>query len=232
MSFSLTKVLTQMRRMTITLAFGVLMVAAGTAFAQNPPTQQPPPTQGAKPTTPPPAIQPPPGAQTPQTPATPPKLPAPVPFPADAKVAYVNLQEVVNTSKSGKSGLDDMKALNDKLVAAVNAKQKDVQAIQDKINAQRTVASDATLSGWAKDLDRGQRELEFMRQDAQVQLDQKQQDLLNTFQSKVLPIVEAIRNEKGLWVVFQIGVDNSPIIAAHAGLDLTAEVIKRLDSAK
>jgi len=224
-----------MRRMTITFVFGVLMGVGFTTFAQNPPTQNPPtqnppPTQGTKPT--PPPIVPPPGAQTQKPAEAAPKLPAPVPFPADAKVAYVNLQEVVNTSKSGKSGLDEMKVLNDKLVAAVNAKQKDVQAIQDKINAQRTVASDATLSGWAKDLDRGQRELEFMRQDAQVQLDQKQQDLLNTFQTKVLPIVEAIRNEKGLWVIFQIGVDNSPIIAAHQGLDLTAEVIKRLDAAK
>ena len=74
--------------------------------------------------------------------------------------------------------------------------------------------------------------VERMKQDAQVQLDQKQQELLATFQNKVLPIVEAIRNEKGLWMIFQIGVDNSPIVAAHAGLDLTAEVIKRLDSAK
>jgi len=227
----LTKVLTQMRRNAITLVFGILMGAVGTTLAQAPPAQQPPPTQGAKPT-PPPVIVPPPGGQAPQTPATAPKLPAPVPFPAEAKVAYVNLQEVVNTSKSGKAGLDDMKALNDKLVAAVNAKQKDVQAIQDKINTQRTVASDATLSSWAKDLDRGSRELDFMKQDAQVQLDQKQQELLATFQNKVLPIVEAIRNEKGLWMIFQIGVDNSPIVAAHAGLDLTAEVIKRLDSAK
>ena len=70
-----------------------------------------------------------------------------------------------------------------------------------------------------------------MQEDAQVQEEQMQRELLSTFQVKVLPIVEAIRNEKGLWIVFQLG-DGSPIIAAHAGLDLTADVVKRLDAGK
>ena len=215
-------------------AFGVLLVAAS-ALAQTapPPTQNPPPATPPagtqKPTTP--AIQPPPGTGT-QKPGEAPKPPAPpTPFPADAKVAFVDLQRVVNDSKLGKTGLDEMKALNDKLSAEIQKKNKDIQALQDKINTQRTVAAEPILSGWMKDLDRQQRELQFMQQDAQVQVEQKQTELLATFQQKVLPIVEAIRNERGLWMIFQLG-ETASIVAAHAGLDLTAEVTKRLDSAK
>jgi outer membrane protein len=216
-------------------AFGALLVAAS-ALAQTtpPPTQNPPPATPPagtqKPTTPPPVIQPPPGTATQKPDTAKPPAP-PTPFPADAKVAFVDLQRVVNDSKLGKTGLDEMKALNDKLSAEIQKKNKDIQALQDKINTQRTVAAEPVLSGWMKDLDRQQRELQFMQQDAQVQVEQKQTELLSTFQQKVLPIVEAIRNERGLWMIFQLG-ESASIIAAHAGLDLTAEVTKRLDSGK
>ena len=220
-----------MRRI-LTFAFGASLFAA-TAVAQTapPPTQNPPPATppaGTQKPTPPPLTVPPPtgtGTQTAKPPAP------PTPFPADAKIAFVDLQRVVNDSKLGKSGLDQMKALNDKLSAAIQAKNKDIQALQDKINTQRTVAAEPVLSGWTKDLDRQQRELQFMQQDAQVQVEQMQTDLLASFQQKVLPIVEAIRNERGLWMVFQLG-ESAAIVAAHPGLDLTAEVTKRLDSAK
>jgi Skp family chaperone for outer membrane proteins len=82
-----------------------------------------------------------------------------------------------------------------------------------------------------RDLEKLQRTAQFMQQDSQVQVDQLQAQLLQGFQDKVLPIVEAIRKEKGLLIVFALG-DNSNIAAAHAGLDLSAEVVKRLDAVK
>lgn len=218
-----------MRRI-LTFAFGASLIAA-TAVAQTapPPTQNPPPATPPagtqKPTPPTLPVPPPTGSQTAKPPSP------PTPFPADAKIAFVDLQRVVNDSKLGKAGLDQMKALNDKLSAAITAKSKEIQSLTDKINTQRTVAADAIMSSWTKDLDRQQRELQFMQQDAQVQVEQMQGELLGTFQQKVLPIVEAIRNERGLWMVFQLG-ESAAIVAAHPGLDLTAEVTKRLDSAK
>jgi outer membrane protein len=225
-----------MRRMTLTLAVGALWFAGSVLAQIPPPSQNPPPTQTPppKPTPPPPVIAPPPGTgtqtQKPDAPAAP-KLPTPVPFPADAKVAFVDLQRVVNDSKLGKSGLDQMKGLKDKLNQALQEQAKKIQALEEKIKSQQSVASETTINSWGKELDRLRREGQFMQEDAQVQEEQMQRELLGTFQVKVLPIVEAIRNEKGLWIVFQLG-DGSPIIAAHAGLDLTAEVVKRLDAGK
>jgi outer membrane protein len=204
-----------MKRMTtIALAVSALLVA-GSALAQTvPPPTQNPPTQ----TTPPAA----------QKPTTPP--PAPVePFPPDAKVAFIDLQRVVAESKLGKQGKDAMQLLNDKLSATLAAKNKEIQTLQDKIKTQQNVVSDAVLQGMARELDKLQRAAQFEQQDAQVQIDQLNQQLLSGFQDKVLPIVEALRKEKGLWIVFALG-ENSNIAAAHAGLDLSVEVVKRLDA--
>ncbi|HEX5070966.1 MAG TPA: OmpH family outer membrane protein [Vicinamibacterales bacterium] len=214
------------RKSTITLALSALLVA-GPAVAQTttpPPQTTPPPTQT------PPAK--PPAAQTPAKPAD--QKPAPLkpptePFPADAKVGYVDLQLVVAQSKLGQAGHDQMTALNDKLSAALTAKNKEIQALQDKIKAQQNLVADAILQGMTRDLDKLQRDTQYMGQDSQVQINQLNEQLLANFQAKVLPIVEEIRKEKGLWIIFALG-DNSNIAAANAALDLSFEVIKRLDA--
>jgi outer membrane protein len=210
--------------MTIAVAVSAILVA-GSAFAQTPPTAQtPPPTQTPKPTpTPPPATQKP--ALPMPTPT-----PAPVPFPADAKVAFIDLQRIVQDSLLGKQGQEAMKTLNDKLGTDLAAKNKEILALQDKIKTQQNVVSDAVLQSMGRDLDKLQRAAQFAQQDAQVQVDQLQKELLSGFQDKVLPIVEKLRDERGLWIIFALG-DNSNIAAAHAGLDLSAEVVKRLDAA-
>ena len=208
-----------MTRLTIAIAVCAVLVA-GNAMAQT--------TQ----TTPPPVSIPPPTGtqQKPTPPATPAPKPAatPVPFPPDSKVAYIDLQVVVRDSKLGKSGQDSMKVLNDKLGSALAAKNKEIQALQEKMKAQQSVVSDTVYNGMAKDLERLGREAQFMQQDAQVQIDQKNAELLQDFQAKVLPLVEELRKEKGLWIIFALG-ENSNIAAAHAGLDLSGEIVKRLD---
>jgi outer membrane protein len=204
--------------MTIALAVSSLLVA-GSALAQTapPPAQTPPPAgQAAKPPVTPPATTP-----KPVVPAE--------PFPAGAMVAYIDLQRVVAESKLGKQGHDAMQALNDKLSNDLQAKNKEIVALQDRIKQQQNIVSDAVLQGMGRDLEKLQRTAQFIQQDSQVQIDQLQQQLLAGFQEKVLPIVEAIRKEKGLLIIFALG-DNSNIAAAHAGLDLSPEVVKRLDA--
>jgi outer membrane protein len=201
-------------------------LGAGSAFAQATPP----------PTTPPPAGQnPPPAGQKPTTPTptTPAPKPAaePVPFPEGARLAFVDLQRVVEQSAMGKAGSEQLKKLSEKLSADLANKNKEIKALQDKINAQKAVASPDVVNGWLKDLDRMQRQAQFDQQNAQVEIDAMNRQLLEGFQVKVLPLIEELRKEKDLWMIFALG-DNSPIAAAHAGLDLTADLIKRLDVIK
>jgi outer membrane protein len=201
-------------------------LGAGSAFAQATPP----------PTTPPPAGQnPPPAGQKPTTPTptTPAPKPAaePVPFPEGARLAFVDLQRVVEQSAMGKAGSEQLKKLSEKLSADLANKNKEIKALQDKINAQKAVASPDVVNGWLKDLDRMQRQAQFDQQNAQVEIDAMNRQLLEGFQVKVLPLIEELRKEKDLWMIFALG-DNSPIAAAHAGLDLTADLIKRLDAIK
>ena len=174
-------------------------------------------TQGQQP---PPKLPPAPAAPAPQ----------PAAFPADAKIGFVNFPVVVEQSQHGKTGMKELEDLSNKKNAEIGAKNKEIAALQEKIKAQQSVAKPETLNAMAKELDKLSFEVQYMQKQAQADIDELRERLLDTFQKKVLPIVEAIRNERNLWVVFSTA-DSGPA-AIHPGLDLTAEVIKRLDAVK
>jgi Skp family chaperone for outer membrane proteins len=174
--------------------------------------------------------------QTPPLPTPPPAnaLPAPAPLPTGARIAFVNLQVVFSESELGKAGQDRWRMFNDKLFANLSARDKEIQGLTDKIKTQQTVADEAVLRAWNQDLARLQREAQFARQEAQVQSDQLQQDLLADFSKKVQPVIDALRTEKGLHAI--LGVQNEPggmaLLSGEPGIDLSAELIKRLNARK
>jgi Skp family chaperone for outer membrane proteins len=207
-----------MRRTITALTVFALLAGVSTAAAQ---------------TTPPPTTQTPPPAQQQATPPAPAPQPAPVPFPAEAKIAFISLQNVVNQSEMGKAGLKEMQTLTESRKTAIAAKEKEIQSLQAKADSQATVLTSEALSNIRRDLDRLGRELQFMREQAQADVELKQRELLESFQAKVLPLVETIRQEKGLWVIFAVQPDEASglaVAAAHQGLDLTAEVVRRLNA--
>jgi Skp family chaperone for outer membrane proteins len=229
-----------MTRMMIALFVGTLFVglqtpsyaaqaAAGRTGTAAPATQTAPrPATPAGQTPPRPAA---PAAQAPPTATPAPAGPVPgsVPFPADAKVGYVNMQYIVNESQLGKSGQDKVKALVDRQNTDRAAKNQEIQKLQQEISSGASVLSQPVLAQKNSDLDRLTRQAQFDEQQRQADLQNLQDQLLDEFSQKVLPIVEQVRAEKNLWIIFT-GGEGSNIAAIHPGLDLSAEVIKRLDS--
>lgn len=172
-----------------------------------------------------------------QTPAAPAPQPAPAPapapgpprpFPEGAKIAYVNFQRIVSESSDGKASSAKVQALNQKKVAELNEKNKQLQANQQKLQQSGTVLSDAARGQLEKEIERQQVEIQRYTQDAQAEVQELQQDLQGEFQKKLIPIIEQVAKEKGLHLVFsQL---DAGLVWADTGLDITPDVIKRFDS--
>jgi outer membrane protein len=211
-----------MKALTVALLAGCVLVA-GVAYAQQPPVQQ---------QTPPPAQQTPLPAQQ-QPPAVPPAAapqaaPAPAPkFPEGAKYAFINIQRIASESAEGKASSSRIEALRAKKAAELTEKNKAVEALQAKQRS--AVMSEAAAAQVQKDIDKAQVDIQRMTQDAQAELQDLQNELQLDFQRKVGPVIEAVAREKELQLLFSQA--DSGLVWADAGLDLTAEVIRRLDAA-
>ena len=172
-----------------------------------------------------------------QTTAAPPPAPAkpqisPAPLPAESKFAFVNLQVVFNESSLGKQGQERWRVLNEKLFAGLSARDKEIQGLTEKIKTQQGVLDQAVLSAWNNELQRLRREAQFAQQEAQVQSEQLQQEVLASFEKQILPVIDAIRAEKGLLAVFAVQQDSGglTLLSSDRGLDLSPEVVRRLNA--
>lgn len=211
-----------MRGSAIAASLALALVATSVApvFAQ-------PPAQ-AKPAQPTPAPAQPP-APAPAAPAPVPAQP-PAPFPVGAKIAFFNPQAVFQGSSEGKAAVTRVNALIQKKQTENAEKAKLLQTNQQKLQTSGSVMNEAARGQLEKEIERQTKEAERFQQDAQAEINELQQEVQNDFVKKLSPIIDSIASEKGLQIVFN--AVESGIAWASPGLDLTSDVIKKLDAAK
>ena len=199
---------------SLALALSAAPVFAQAASGQARPTQP-------RPTIPAPATSAP--SQT--APATPP--PAPVPFPAGAKVAFVNLQQIANQSAEGKALTAKVQALMQKKQSDAQSKQKALADAQQKLQQGGALMSEAARTALEKDVERMNVEGQRFQQDAQAEINEMSQQLQNEFQQKLFPILDQLVKEHDLHLL--LSAADAGIVAGNPGIDLTMEAVKKLD---
>jgi outer membrane protein len=190
-----------------------VLLAASPAFAQAPAAAQPP----AKP------------APTTPAPAPAPAQPAaPKPFPQGAKVAYVVLQRIANESADGRVATTRIQALQQKKAAELTEKNKQLTGMQQKLEKEGSVMSASVAADLQKNIEKLNVEVQRFTQDAQAEVQELQQQLQQEFQQRLEPVLSQVATEMGLQFVFN-GPD-AGLVWADAALDISGEVIKKLDA--
>lgn len=198
-----------MKSLVVVVALAAVLAAAP-VYAQA--------AEQAKPAAPPPAAQ---------APAQP---PAPKPFPQGAKVAYVVLQRIANESADGRVATTRIQALQQKKAAELNERNKQLTSMQQKLEKEGSVMSASAAAELQKNIEKATVDVQRFTQDAQAEVQELQQSLQQEFQQRLEPVLQQVGAEMGLHFVFN-GPD-AGLVWADAALDISAEVIKKLDSAK
>ncbi len=199
-----------MRALVVAVALGVLPAASRVSAQITVPTQQPPAKPA--PAAPAPAAQP----------------PAPKPFPQGAKVAYVVLQRIANESADGRVATTRIQALQQKKAAELAEKNKQLTGLQQKLEKEGSVMSPSASADLQKQVEKLNLEVQRFTQDAQGEVQELQQELQQEFQQRLEPVIQQVAAEMGLHFVFN-GPD-AGLVWADAALDISTDVIKKLDA--
>src|SRR6266550_1226878 len=189
------------------LVLVLLALSAAPVFAQTPAQPKPAPVQA--PQTPPPPAQP------------------PAPFPQGAKVAFFNPQVVFQSSADGRAAVTRVNALIQKKQTENADKAKLLQGNQQKLQTSGSVMNETARVQLEKEIEKQTKDAERFQQDAQAEINELQQEVQNDFVKKLSSIIDPAATEKGLHIVFN--AVESGIAWASPGLDLTSEVVKKLD---
>ena len=173
-----------------------------------------------------------PAGQKPPAPAPAPAqaLPAApvVPFGAGLKYAYIDLQAIAATSNEGKAFNAKVQAFQEQKVKDLQDRNKALQASQEKLEKGASVMNDTARAQLQSDIERQQRDLQRATEDAQQEVQRLLQQVQGEFEQRLAPIIDRVAKEKQLHFVFN--AQDSGLAWADPSLNLTADVIKALDS--
>ena len=147
------------------------------------------------------------------------------PVNAAEDVLIVNLQYVVSQSKSGVSLRKQSEALNKEVIDLRDDVSKDLQAKGQKLEEEKTLLAPEVFQERVSAL---QTEAESKQQELQTKVQKIQEAIQRasaSIDSVMSPILTEIVNEKGAKIL----LDRQAILFGDPKLDISAEVVKRLN---
>ena len=146
------------------------------------------------------------------------------------RIGAVSLAYVARSSKEGKSALAE-------IVKFVKQKQSEASVKATELEQQRLALqkvspglSARALGDLQKAFDRSRVDFERFQQDAQAEIERMQTTFDADFRVKLAPVIDAVSKEKGLHFVF--GLEQAAIVWWSPAVDISDEVVKRLDGGK
>jgi len=157
-------------------------------------------------------------------------LPSASAFAQDVRIGAINVSYVARNCKAGKAALAALEAFGRQKSSEVQAKAADLQKQQVTLQKDSGAMSPRAVADLQRAFDKARLEFDRFQQDAQAEIEAMQTRFDADFRVKLVPIVDAISKEKGLHLVF--GIEQAPIIWWSPSVDISEEVVKRLDAEK
>lgn len=145
------------------------------------------------------------------------------------KIAVIDTEQILLTSETGKKALAELQTLKDQKEKEGAALQKEVQDLQTRLAEGRLSLADDKLAELAQQLDERKIALQRFGDDAQRQLNKKRDEVLASVDKKVMPVIAQVGKDSNYSMIFR--KFESGLIFAAEEIDITNEVIKRIDAA-
>jgi outer membrane protein len=158
--------------------------------------------------------------------------PAPAPVPGPVKIAFISSQEILQKTPGYAVAESTYRK---ELQASQTEYQKLQQQLDSAVQVfdQQSIAlSPAARSAKQKDLQAMQQRVEQRSTELQDRLRQREQELLGPLRARINSVIQGIRAEMNYSVIFDADAAGGFIAAADPALNITPRVLQRLAQAQ
>jgi outer membrane protein len=155
---------------------------------------------------------------------------ASAPAPAAGKIALINIQGAILSTKEGQKAFGDLQKKYLPLQQDLQRQQQEIQALQDQLLKQATTLSEDEQLRLKRQLDDKQKIFTRASDDFNTNAQNDRQEVINRIGQKMLRVIEEYGQQNNVLMV----VDYAQVQIFYywdKGIDITDEIVKRFDTA-
>jgi len=150
----------------------------------------------------------------------------PVQAQSGIKIGYINSQQIIQEAPGAQQARDSLEQQLSEYRTEVQSMGEELQRMIQQYEQQQMTLSEEARQSREEEIRQQQQAYQERIQQLENQAAQRQQELVAPIMERINAVIEDIRREGSYTMIFDVAAQG--IIAADPGLDLTAEVIRRL----
>jgi outer membrane protein len=145
------------------------------------------------------------------------------------KVAVIYFQGAIMGTKDGQKAAAELEAKATPKRKELEQKQNDVNSLQDQLTKGQNTLSDAAKNELYKNIEIKKKALQRDFEDAQEDVKQEQEKLLQQLAQKMTAVIERYSHDHGYTLVVDVSSPQSPVLFASTSIDITKDIIDLYD---
>jgi outer membrane protein len=150
--------------------------------------------------------------------------------PASTKIAYINMQGAILSTKDGQKAQQDLNTKFAPKKSELEKKQSDLAGMQDQLRKGSATMSDEAKAKINNDLAAGQKNLQRDGEDFDAEVQQEEQKVMGDLWQKMMDVVVKYATQNGYSMVIDVS-NQQTVIWADPSINITAECVKLYDQA-
>lgn len=139
------------------------------------------------------------------------------------KIAYVDLQKVLNLSSAGKAAKEQLAEKVKKYQEEINKRQEDLKRLKDLLEKQSVALSEKARADKEKEYQQNLKEFQRLTKDAQEDLQAKDEELTKSILGQIEKVVQDFGRKNGYTLIF---IRNESMLYADDKADVTDSILK------
>ena len=147
------------------------------------------------------------------------------------KVGVINIQSAIVNSKDGQKAAAELTAKAAPKQKQLEAKQSEINGLKDQLQKGANALSDTAKQDLIRNIDAKTKYFERDMQDAQAEVEQDQQKVLQDLGQKMMAVIDKYAKENGFVLVLDVSSPQTPVLFASSAIDVTKDIIQLYDKA-
>ena len=146
-----------------------------------------------------------------------------------SKIAVIAIQQAIVATKDGQKAAAELDSKAGPKKKELEGKQGDINSLQDQLSKGQNTLSEATKNELYKNIESKKKSLQRDFEDAQAEMDQEQQKILQQLGQKMMAVIERYARDNGYTLVVDVSNPQTPVLYAAPSIDITKDIIELYD---